>query len=101
MGFDSLLELKQKDEQKLVIDNPDMPRFGEESTKSLIFYMASSLKKIQLLMEIFEKFNLEGCTITIKLCLTNPKVAEELRGILLNYYSLQDPYMEVLQQTIP
>jgi hypothetical protein len=40
-----------------------------------MFYMISTVGKIQILMELFERLGIEGSEITIKLCLTNQKVA--------------------------
>ena len=86
---------------KPLINFDEELRFGQESTKTLIFYMISTLKKIQTLMEIFEKFNIQGSIVTIKLCLTNTQVAQTVRDLILGYYKLGDPYIESLLTAIP
>jgi len=96
-----MLNMAGMEQIKPLIEIEEVPRFGQESTKTLIFYMISALSKIQALMEVFERFSVEGSTVTLKLCLTNARVAEQVRELILNYYRIDDPYLESLQNTIP
>lgn len=56
-GFESMLNVSGRDSNPLP-PSEETSRFGEESTKTLIYYMISALTKIQSLMEVFERFSL-------------------------------------------
>jgi hypothetical protein len=74
--------------------SPQIDRFSQETTKTLMFHMISTIAKVQTLMELFERLGIEGSDITIKLCLTNSKVAEQIRNIILSQFRAGDSYLE-------
>lgn len=54
-------------------------RFAIESTSTLMYYMAATIEKINLLLEIFTRIGAEGVNITIDQVLTDRTARQNLK----------------------